>query len=151
MGRCEICSRTDNASGTSSGTRAENENIAFDLAYVDYISPSVSSKLVISRFSLWTFSADRSSGPPAARFSIWKMSDRPLFTLVMLKSGQVMSAVSAMPAISMQRETTEMRTLTDLAVFITSRTAKPELFLSSTVTQPAEAEACDSYCQTFTW
>jgi hypothetical protein len=30
---------TDNASGTSSGTRAENENIAFDLMYVSYDSP----------------------------------------------------------------------------------------------------------------
>jgi len=62
---------TDNASGTSAGTRAENENIAFDLAYVDYTSPIGEFKVGYQTdLSLEQFSPIEAVGLPPARFSI---------------------------------------------------------------------------------
>ena len=57
-----------NASGTSSGTRAENENIAFDLAYVDYTSPIGEFKVGYQPdYVFGTVFGDRSSGSPAGQ------------------------------------------------------------------------------------
>jgi hypothetical protein len=62
-----------NASGTSSGTRAENENIAFDLAYVDYTSPIGEFKVGYQPdYVFGTFFADRSSGTPAGQIQYFK-------------------------------------------------------------------------------
>jgi len=62
-----------NAGGTSAGTRAENENIAFDLAYVDYSSPIGEFKVGYQTdFVFGTFFADRSSGPPAGQIQYLK-------------------------------------------------------------------------------
>ena len=57
-----------NASGTSAGTRGENENIAFDLAYVDYTSPIGEFKVGYQTdYVFGTVFGDRSSGPPAGQ------------------------------------------------------------------------------------
>ena len=57
-----------NAGGTSAGTRGENENIAFDLAYVDYTSPIGEFKVGYQTdYVFGTVFGDRSSGPPAGQ------------------------------------------------------------------------------------
>ena len=62
-----------NAGGTSAGTRAENENIAFDLAYVDYTSPIGEFKVGYQLDYVWgTVFGDRSSGSPAGQIQYWK-------------------------------------------------------------------------------
>jgi len=88
---------TDNASGTSSGTRAENENIAFDLAYVDYISPIGEFKVGYQPDLVFgTFFGDRSSGPPAGQIQYLKtFGTATLFVGYAKEEDNSMSAVSA--------------------------------------------------------
>jgi hypothetical protein len=87
---------TDNASGTSSGTRAENENIAFDLAYVDYISPIGEFKVGYQPDLVFgTFFGDRSSGPPAGQIQYLKtFGTATLFVGYAKEEDNSMSAVS---------------------------------------------------------
>ena len=86
-----------NAGGTSSGTRAENENIAFDLAYVDYTSPIGEFKVGYQPdFVFGTFFADRSSGPPAGQIQYLKtFGPATLFAGYAKEVDNSMSAVSA--------------------------------------------------------
>jgi hypothetical protein len=86
-----------NAGGTSAGTRAENENIAFDLAYVDYTSPIGEFKVGYQTdFVFGTVFADRSSGPPAGQIQYWKnVGPATLFVGYAKEADNSMSAVSA--------------------------------------------------------
>ena len=88
---------TDNASGTSSGTRAENENIAFDLAYVDYISPIGEFKVGYQPDLVFgTFFGDRSSGPPAGQIQYLKnVGPATIYVGYAKEVDNSMSAVSA--------------------------------------------------------
>jgi hypothetical protein len=88
---------TDNASGTSAGTRAENENIAFDLAYVDYTSPIGEFKVGYQTdFVFGTIFADRSSGPPAGQIQYLKTFGPA--TLVAIYAKEVDNSMSAVSA-----------------------------------------------------
>jgi hypothetical protein len=54
----------------SAGSRAENENIAFDLAYIDYTSPYGLFQIGYQPDSVWgTVFADRASGIPAGQIN----------------------------------------------------------------------------------
>jgi hypothetical protein len=86
-----------NAGGTSAGTRAENENIAFDLAYIDYISPIGEFKVGYQTdFVFGTFFADRSSGPPAGQIQYLKnVGPATIYVGYAKEVDNSMSAVSA--------------------------------------------------------
>jgi hypothetical protein len=86
-----------NAGGTSAGTRAENENIAFDLAYVDYTSPIGEFKVGYQTdFVFGTVFADRSSGPPAGQIQYWKnVGPATIYVGYAKEADNSMSAVSA--------------------------------------------------------
>ncbi|MGA2782729.1 MAG: hypothetical protein ABSF13_12550 [Smithella sp.] len=86
-----------NASGTSAGTRAENENIAFDLAYIDYTSPIGEFKVGYQPDYVWgTVFGDRSSGPPAGQIQYWKnVGPATIFVGYAKEVDNSMSVVSA--------------------------------------------------------
>jgi hypothetical protein len=57
----------------SAGSRAENENIAFDLAYIDYTSPIGLFQIGYQPDSVWgTLFADRATGTPAGQINFTK-------------------------------------------------------------------------------
>jgi hypothetical protein len=57
----------------SAGTRAENENIAFDLVYIDYTAPIGQFKVGYQKDYVWgTIFADRGEGNPAGQIQYWK-------------------------------------------------------------------------------
>ncbi|KUG23050.1 hypothetical protein ASZ90_007159 [hydrocarbon metagenome] len=60
-------------SANSAGTRAENENIAFDLVYIDYIAPVGQFKVGYQLDRVWgTVFGDRANGNPAGQIQYWK-------------------------------------------------------------------------------
>jgi hypothetical protein len=88
---------TDNAAGTSAGTRAENENIAFDLAYIDYTSPIGEFKVGYQPDVVWgTVFADFGNGAPAGQIQYFKNVGQFTFAALYAKeTDKSMSAVSA--------------------------------------------------------
>jgi hypothetical protein len=86
-----------NAGGTSAGTRAENENIAFDLAYVDYTSPIGEFQVGYQKDLVFgTFFADRSSGPPAGQIQYLKtFGPATIYVGYAKEADKSMSAVSS--------------------------------------------------------
>jgi hypothetical protein len=61
-----------NAGGTSAGTRAENENITFDLIYIDYTSPIGQFKVGYQPdYVFGTIFADRAAGIPAGQIQYY--------------------------------------------------------------------------------
>jgi len=57
----------------SAGTRAENENIAVDLVYIDYTAPIGQFKVGYQKDYVWgTVFADRGEGNPAGQIQYWK-------------------------------------------------------------------------------
>jgi hypothetical protein len=94
---------TDNASGTSSGTRAENENIAFDLAYVDYTSPIGEFKVgYLPDYVFGTSFADRSNGTPAGQIQYFKT-----FGPATLFAGYAKEADNSASAVTIANGTTD--------------------------------------------
>ena len=87
----------DDDSANSAGTRAENENIAFDLVYIDYTSPIGQFKVGYQPDMVWgTVFADFANGNPTGQIQYWKNVGP--FTIAAIYSKEVDNSWSAVSA-----------------------------------------------------